>query len=111
MRITESQLRRIVRNEIRKLHESTGEVEEEVNAQNFGHLAIGNKYHVSGMTGVNEFVGWFTESGEEAGTDVPAQQTVLLFHDSENAEQWEAYYHEGLFCWGTSADPLVVKEA
>jgi len=86
-------------------------VEEEVNTRNFVHLEIGNKYHVSGMTGVNEFVGWFTESGEEARIGVPAQQTVLLFRDSENGEQWEAYYHKGLFCWGTSADPLVVKEA
>ena len=109
MKITESQLRRIVRNEIRSLSESTGEVEEEVNASNFGHLEVGNRYRVAGM-GVNEFVGWFTESGSEASADVPPQQTMLVFRDVRNGEEWEAYFHRGKFCWGSSADPLIVQE-
>ena len=109
MRITESQLRKIVREEIRCLHESTGEVEEEVDISNFGHLEVGNRYRVAGM-GVNEFVGWFTESGAEASADVPPQQTVLVFRDMRDGDEWEAYFHAGKFCWGTSADPLVVQE-
>ena len=111
MRITESQLRRIVRNEIRRLHESTGEIEEEVNARNFDHLEVGQRYTVVGMPGRNEFVGWFTESGEQASADVPPEQTMLKFRDLVDGYEWEAYFHRGKFCWGSGAEPLVVQEA
>ena len=111
VRITESQLRKIVRNEIRRLHESTGEVEEEVDAQNFGHLEVGNRYTVVGMSGANEFVGWFTESGEKAAALVRPEKTTLVFRDTVGGDEWEAYFHRGKFCWGTSADPLIVQEA
>lgn len=111
MKLTESQLRNIVRQELKRLHESTGEVEEVVDASNFGHLEIGNTYSVAGMPGKHEFIDWVDESGESVPADLPAEETLLKFLDLKHNEEWEAYYFNGRFCWGSSADKLVVKES
>lgn len=110
MKLTESQLRSIVREEINRLHEATGEVKEAVDANNFDHLEIGNDYKVSGMPGKHQFIGWFDESGEIASIDLPTEKTRLKFLDINDNEEWDAYYFNRYFCWGSSAKKLIVKE-
>jgi hypothetical protein len=91
--------------------EATGEVEEVVDASNFEHLEVGNTYLVTvGNDRVEcTFVGWVDKSGAPTESEDP-EQVDLRFADVSDGMEWEAYFFDGTYCGGSSADPLYVKE-
>jgi len=115
MKISLKQLKQIIKEEISRsrkvLKESTGEAGAElVDEQNCWHLEVGNEYKIDGS--ISTFVGWFDDTGSELPDDVNDDPThVLLKFQDVDGFEWEAYWNEGNFCVGSSADPLRVAEA
>lgn len=99
MKISIKQLRTIIREEIQRVNESTGEAGfEVVDLKNAGHLEVGNSYRVKGMRGLQRFEDWLGGEAE------------LMFVDQNDGDEWRAYESDGTYCWGSSCTPLEVSE-
>lgn len=56
-----------------------------------------------------KFLGWFDKKGQPTESENP-DEVDLRFADLSDGMEWEAYWFEGAYCAGSSADKLYVKE-
>lgn len=101
-----------VKSESKAIKEATGEAGPElVDGASWGHLEVGNVYmcQVGDEHVKAEFKGWVDEKGQPTESEDP-KQVRLMFADSSDGMEWEAYWFEDKFCAGSDADPLYVNE-
>jgi hypothetical protein len=84
---------------------------ERVTEQNWQHLEVGNEYLVKHgrMKLKCGFVGWVDQQGAPTESEDPTQVN-LKFVELGTGKEWEAYFFDGGYAVGSSADKLYVKE-
>jgi hypothetical protein len=119
IRLTQKQLRGIIREMLVK--EATGGDGrlEAIDETNWQHLEVGNVYRckVGRVRTKASFVGWVDKAGDPAAIEPEDPTEIeLKFVDlettgfSQEGEEWTAYFHGGHYCVGSSAEKLYVME-
>lgn len=111
MKITVKQLRHLI-------DEATGEGHfERVDGSNWEHLEVGNTYkvRVGSERIMSEFLGWFDHDASQEDRQVETssenpEEVVLRFRDIKDGFEWDAYWFDGVYVAGSSAQTLRVLE-
>lgn len=84
-----------------------------VDARNWQHLEVGNEYRwrAGRDKGHSVFNGWVDKNTQQPTDSEDPEEVSLSFSDVSDGFQWEAYWSEGAYCVGSSADRLYVVEA
>ncbi len=82
-----------------------------VNAGNWQHLEVGNRYSIKAGrdSSISVFEGWVDKNGNHTDETDP-DLVDLLFTDVSDGFTWEAYWSGNKYCVGSGADGLRVEE-
>lgn len=104
MKITKSQLKRIIQEELAALKQGSSATLNEAAAGRvyLEDVVVGQTYATGyrNMTWVSTFLGW----------ECDASGPKMKWRAEDDGSEWEAYMFESKMCVGSSADPLVIFE-